>query len=90
MVAIVSDSGQVCGVFTDGDLRRTIASDIDFRKARINSVMTSNPATTTKEALAVNAVAKMQELKITALPVVNDGQLEGVVTMHALLAAGVV
>jgi len=90
MVAIVDNHDQVSGVFTDGDLRRTIASDVDFRKAVISSVMTSSPATTTKESLAVNAVAKMQELKITALPVVNDGQLEGVVTMHALLAAGVV
>ncbi len=90
MVAIVDTENRVSGVFTDGDLRRTIASDVDFRKAIISSVMTTNPATTTKESLAVNAVAKMQELKITALPVVKDGKLEGIVTMHALLAAGVV
>jgi len=90
LMEITSKGLGMVAIVTDGDLRRTIASDVDFRKAIISSVMTTNPATTTKESLAVNAVAKMQELKITALPVVKDGKLEGVVTMHALLAAGVV
>jgi len=90
MVAIIDEYENLSGVFTDGDLRRTIASDLDFRKAKIDTVMTTDPATTAKDTLAVDAVALMQELKITALPVVNRGRLEGIVTMHALLAAGVV
>ncbi len=90
MVAIVNQTQELRGIFTDGDLRRTFATDIDIRTLKIDALMTREPATTTKEALAVNAVSIMQELKITSLPVVNDNTLEGVVTMHALLAAGVV
>ena len=90
MVAVVNDEEELCGIFTDGDLRRTFATGIDIRDVRIESVMTLNPATTTRDALAVNAVSVMQELKITSLPVISNKKLDSVVTMHALLAAGVV
>lgn len=90
MVALVGANDQLTGVFTDGDLRRTFDHDIDIRTLSIGSIMTRNPATITSDALAFNAVTRMQELRITSLPVVADGKLEGVVTMHALLAAGVV
>ncbi len=90
MVAVVNDEEELCGIFTDGYLRRTFATGIDIRDVRIESVMTLNPATTTRDALAVNAVSVMQELKITSLPVISNKKLDSVVTMHALLAAGVV
>ncbi|NND90400.1 MAG: KpsF/GutQ family sugar-phosphate isomerase [Granulosicoccus sp.] len=91
MVALIDEQERLTGIFTDGDLRRTFERDLDIRKLGIHSVMTRTPATITREALAVNAVSRMQTLRITALPVVRDGTLlEGVVTMHALLGAGVV
>ncbi len=90
MVALVDANDQLTGVFTDGDLRRAFDRDIDIRTISIGSIMTTNPATITRDALAFNAVTRMQELRITSLPVVTDGKLEGVVTMHAMLAAGVV
>ena len=90
MVAIENASGQLVGIFTDGDLRRTLATTADIHTMQIDAVMSKKPSTTLLNELAVNAVTLMQELKITALPVVEDGRLKGVVTMHALLAAGVV
>lgn len=90
MVAVENDSGLLVGVFTDGDLRRTLATNADIHTLRIKAIMSRNPSTTDMQELAVNAVALMQKLKITSLPVVADGKLKGVVTMHALLAAGVV
>lgn len=90
MVAVLDEHEQLCGIFTDGDLRRTLEKDVDIRGVSIGTVMTPDPATISGEALAVDAVALMQKLRITSLPVVNDRQLQGVVTMHALLAAGVV
>ncbi len=91
MVALVDDRQQLTGIFTDGDLRRTFARNLDIRELQIDTVMTQNPQTIERDELAVNAVTQMQSLKITSLPVVNaDGTLDGVVTMHALLAAGVV
>jgi len=91
MVALTDRHGLLKGIFTDGDLRRTFAENLDIRQLHINSVMSTNPTTINREELAVNAVTLMQSMKITSLPVVTDqGELEGVVTMHALLAAGVV
>lgn len=90
MVAVVNNSNALCGIFTDGDLRRTLEKNMDIRVLDIASVMTHHPATVKPDELAFNAVKRMQEKKITSLPVVQDKKLVGVVTMHALLAAGVV
>lgn len=90
MVALTNANGELTGVFTDGDLRRTFDRDVDIRHLSINSIMTHNPATISRDEMAFNAVTRMQQLRITSLPVVTDNRLEGVITMHALLAAGVV
>lgn len=89
MVAVV-DNAKLVGVFTDGDLRRTIERGEDVREVLVASVMTANPLTGLPEQLAIDALDRMQKHKITSLPVVSDGVLEGVVTMHQLLQSGVV
>ncbi len=89
MVA-VCEQNKLLGVFTDGDLRRAIDRGADVQTAVVNDVMTTDPATTTSNTLAFDAVNAMQERKITSLPVVDDEQLVGVVTMHQLLQSGVV
>jgi arabinose-5-phosphate isomerase len=90
MVAVVSGENQLRGLYTDGDLRRTIEQDNDLRKIRIDTVMTHNPRSIEANMLAFDAVTIMQDNRITALPVLEDQQLVGIVTMHALLQAGVV
>ena len=90
MVTVVDAEGRLVGVFTDGDLRRTVESGADARALPMASIMTADPRTIDSERLAVTAVGRMQEHRVTSLPVVDAGRLVGVVTMHALLAAGVV
>ena len=90
MVTLINEAQQLTGIFTDGDLRRTLEEDIDIRTLKISEVMTKNPATIGKDALAITAVNKMQEMKISSMPVVEGQNVAGVITMHALLAAGVV
>lgn len=90
MIAVADADGHLVGVFTDGDLRRAIESGADVRTLSMSAVMTSDPRTIDSERLAVVAVGRMQEHRVTSLPVVDAGRLVGVVTMHALLAAGVV
>ena len=90
MVLVANDNKQLMGIFTDGDLRRAFDHDIDIRSTSIKSLMTPGPKTIEPGALAVAAVNLMQEKHITALPVVADDKLIGVVTMHAMLNAGVV
>jgi arabinose-5-phosphate isomerase len=56
----------------------------------ISDVMTTGAHTIDADSLAVSAVSTMQELRVTALPVIDDKRVIGVITMHSLLAAGVV
>lgn len=91
MTAIVDDAGRLLGVFTDGDLRRTLEKAIDVRTADIADLMSRNPKTIGPDQLAVEAVERMQELKINGLLVVDaEGRLAGALNMHDLLKAGVV
>lgn len=89
MVA-VCENETLQGVFTDGDLRRAIDRGADVQTAVVEDVMTTNPLTTSPDTLAFDAISLMRERKITSLPVLDDTQLTGVITMHQLLQSGVV
>ena len=90
MTAVVDDGGRVLGIFTDGDLRRTLAHDIDMKRTRIDAVMTGDCITVPPAMLAAQAVHLMQQHAINSLPVVDDhGRLIGALNMHDLLRAGV-
>ena len=91
MTAIVDAQGKLAGVFTDGDLRRTIDHKIDLHDAVVRDVMTAGCKTVHPGMLAAEALQIMDSTKINALPVVNDGnELVGALNMHDLLRAGVV
>ncbi|HEX4872304.1 MAG TPA: KpsF/GutQ family sugar-phosphate isomerase [Nevskiaceae bacterium] len=90
-LTVVAEGERVLGVYTDGDLRRTLDSGIDLRLATIDQVMTRGGKRIGPEGLAVEAVRRMEEDQITALLVVDGGdRLLGVIHMHDLLRAGVV
>lgn len=91
MTIVESADGALTGVYTDGDLRRTLDADIDIRTAKIEDVMASNPKTISTGLLAAEAVKRMQDSAITSLIVTGtDGQVAGILHMHDLLRAGVV
>jgi arabinose-5-phosphate isomerase len=91
ITAVVDAEFRVLGVYTDGDVRRTLDSEIDIRGARIDAVMTPGGQTIAPETLAGEALKRMQEHEITVLLVAGpDGRLIGVLHMHDLLRAGVV
>lgn len=91
MVAITSETMVVEGVFTDGDLRRTLEREIDPHKTLIGEVMTRNGKTIGSEALAVEAVKLLQQYKIQGLLVVDeDLRLQGVLNFNDLLQARVI
>jgi arabinose-5-phosphate isomerase len=90
MVVVCDDSGRVEGVFTDGDLRRTLDRGLDLHRLTIGEVMTRDGFTARPEWLAVEALELMESGRINALPVVDDGlKLVGALNMHDLLRAGV-
>jgi arabinose-5-phosphate isomerase len=90
LTTVVDDGGKLLGIFTDGDLRRSLDHGVDINTALIVEVMTSNPRTIAKEALAAEAFAIMEEKKITALVVADDDQPVGIVHIHDILRAGVI
>lgn len=89
MVNIVDGDDRLIGIFTDGDLRRALEQGVDVRTESIVTVMTPTPSTIDPQSLAVTALETMQTRRITALPVIDADALVGVITLHALLAAGV-
>lgn len=89
--AIVDKSGKVIGIYTDGDLRRSLDAGVDIHVTRIGEVMTLGSKTIEAKCLAAEALGMMETHKINALLVVDgDNVLTGVLNMHDLLKARVV
>ncbi|MCH8536499.1 MAG: KpsF/GutQ family sugar-phosphate isomerase [Alkalimonas sp.] len=90
MTAIVDESGQLQGVFTDGDLRRILDQRYDIHDTAITMVMTPNCITATPETLAAEALKMMEQRKINGLIIVDEQKKPiGAMNMHDLLKAGV-
>jgi len=91
MTAVVDAGQRLIGLFTDGDLRRALDSELDVRSARIVDVMTRDPRTIGADKLAVEAARLMETQKINGLIVVDDaGRAVGALNIHDLLRARVV
>ena len=89
ITVVVDDENRVLGVFTDGDLRRTLARRVDVHTARMREVMTPNCRTIGPRELAAEAVHLMEVHRITVLPVVDGaGKLIGALSVNDLLRAG--
>jgi len=91
MTAVIDTEQRLIGVFTDGDLRRTLDDRLDLDATPVCEVMTRNCKTIGPDALAIEAARLMEDYKIHALVVVNE-QLNpvGALNIHDLLRAGVV
>jgi len=91
MTAVLDASGKVCGIFTDGDLRRALATIADFSATRVTDVMSTAPRSIRPEALAAEAVQVMETHKVNQLLVVDArDELVGALNMHDLFRAKVI
>ncbi len=92
MTAVIDADGHLLGLYTDGDLRRSLDDDhVDLRHTRIDAVMTHSPKTIDADALAVEAAKLMETYKINALIVIDrDRRVVGALNVHDLLRARVV
>jgi arabinose-5-phosphate isomerase len=91
MTVILDGEGRVIGIFTDGDLRRSLEKGVDLRLTPVIRVMTRGPRTIGPGKLAAEAVEIMERFKINQLVVVdNDGKLLGALNMHDLFRAKVI
>lgn len=90
MTAIVDETKRILGVFTDGDLRRTLDSEISVHKTKMKTVMHSGCITVRPDVMAAAAVHIMEENKITSLLVADENNnLVGALNVHDLFRAGV-
>ena len=90
MTVVRESDGRLAGVFTDGDLRRSLDRNIDVHTTLIDEVMTVHGKTARAEMLAAEALKIMEDHKISALVVVDTlDQPVGALNMHDLLRAGV-
>jgi arabinose-5-phosphate isomerase len=91
MTVVVGGDDRILGVFTDGDLRRTLDRQIDVHRTPMSAVMTTPGRSIGPKELAAEAVHLMEVHRITALPVADEhGRLVGALNVHDLLRAGVV
>jgi arabinose-5-phosphate isomerase len=89
--AVVDAQQQVLGIFTDGDLRRLIEKGADLRAICAADVMHANPRTLNSASLAVDAVALMEQYRITSVLVVDAaGRLCGALNTNDLMRAKVI
>jgi arabinose-5-phosphate isomerase len=89
--AVVDESQQVLGIFTDGDLRRLVEKGVDLRSLRAVDVMHARPHTVRANSLAVEAVTLMEQYRINSVLVVDEaGVLCGALNTNDLMRAKVI
>jgi arabinose-5-phosphate isomerase len=90
MTTILDNEGKLAGIYTDGDLRRSLQQHVDFTTTLVSEVMTRKPHTVSADHLAVEAVQIMEEHRISQLVVVDeDHRPLGALNMHDLFHAKV-
>jgi len=89
--AVVDADRGVCGIFTDGDLRRLIERGADLRPLHAHHVMHPNPKLVRADSLAVEAAAVMEQHRITSVLVIDaQGALVGALNSNDLMRAKVI
>ncbi|MGV3740421.1 MAG: KpsF/GutQ family sugar-phosphate isomerase [Gammaproteobacteria bacterium] len=90
MTAVVNKEGILVGVYTDGDIRRTLNKEYDINTTPLHEVMTRNCLTIKPGILAAEALSVMQKHLITSLVAIDDEKRPAaVIHLHDLLRAGV-
>ena len=88
-ITVVTENNQIIGVITDGDLRRMLMSDQDVTKFKAKDIMSSNPKSIDKNALAKEAMAILKDKNIGQLIVTENDQYYGIIDIHRLLDEGI-
>jgi arabinose-5-phosphate isomerase len=86
---VLNDEGKLCGIITDGDLRRALQRNQNISGLTADQAMTRNPKTIRAELLAASALEEMEQFNITQLVVVDEGHRPvGMLHLHDLVKAG--
>jgi len=89
--AVVDAAGRVLGIFTDGDLRRLVETGQDLRALTAREVLHANPRCIAPDALAAQAAAQMEQVRVAVLLVTDaEGKLIGALSSNDLMRAKVI
>ena len=88
--AAVIDNGNLVGIVTDGDLRRMLMKHPNIEAVKVREIMTKNPLTVEKTALAADALNIMQHKEISVLPVMDGSKYIGMVHIHDIIKEGII
>lgn len=88
-ITVVTDEDKIIGVITDGDLRRMLMKGEDVSKILAKDIMSSNPKTIERNALAKEAMKILKENNIGQLIVTENGTYFGIIDLHKLLDEGI-
>lgn len=88
-ITVVEDGEKITGVITDGDLRRMLMSEQDLSKISAKDIMSSNPKSIDKNALAKEAMQILKDKNIGQLIVTDQGKYFGIIDIHRLLDEGI-
>lgn len=87
---VLDDDGQICGIITDGDVRRMVERGTPITALRAKDIMSVNPKKIESEELAVKAFEIMERYKITSVVVMEDEKYVGLIHIHDILREGIV
>ncbi|OGL45752.1 MAG: D-arabinose 5-phosphate isomerase, partial [Candidatus Schekmanbacteria bacterium RBG_16_38_11] len=91
VTTVVNGKGKLCGIITDGDLRRALEKHQDLLLKKAGEIMTTNPKIIKASSLAVEALQVMEKYSITSLVILDKKNMpEGVIHLHDILKTGIV
>ena len=91
MVTVVDGDHRLKGIITDGDLRRMLERGVDVYNEVVDDVMTRSPKSIDSRDMAVNALQRMSDLRITGMPVLDEnGRVVGSILMQDIYKAGII
>jgi len=88
--AVVDSGGALCGIITDGDIRRMVEKGGSFAQLHAKDLMNHSPKTIDINEMAINAFRMMEEKRITQLVVLKDGNYIGMIHIHDIMREGIV
>ena len=85
----VLENEKVCGIITDGDIRRVLEKTSDLSSIRAKDIMNPNPKMIEADILATEALNTMQKNNISQLLVMKNDEFIGIVHLHNILNEGI-
>ena len=87
--AVIDESGKLCGIITDGDIRRMVERGGSFESLRAKDLMNREPKSIDMHEMAITAFRMMEEKSITQLIVLKEGGYAGMIHIHDIMREGI-